>query len=363
MAGKRQRRMIEGVFVIDATVHGFNFAKDNHKYPFLDDVVRGLHSGGQAMYAAMGTKDYSLTFEQYRDNFHLQPRLMREAMFAESQTDYAVYHGVPMYGLFGDGSSHISVAEKLVAELPHRMSIYADLSPNHPEPEAYIESFKTRSNIIGVKFYPADFVDGHIVEIRMDDEKTVFPLLEKVRAAGIKVVAVHKAVPFGHIPRTAYDVDDMRPAIEAFPDLTFEIVHGGFAFVEETVEMLERYENVVINLESTPIMSLVAPNKFADMMAPFISMGAIDRVYYGTGATAMHPQPILESFWHFQMPRGFPALTPEMKAGVLGANYAKLHGWDIEKMTAACAADAYGLERELQAPWTYVRAEMPAAAA
>jgi uncharacterized protein len=352
--------MIDGVFVIDATVHGFNFAKDNHKYPFLEDVVRGLHSGGQAMYAAMGTKDYSLTFEQYRDNFQLQPRLMQEVMFAESQTDYAVYHGVPMYGLFGDGSSHISVAEAIVKDLPHRMSIYADLSPNHENADAYIASFKSRKNIIGVKFYPADFINGEIVEIRLDDEKNVFPLLEKVRAAGIKVVAVHKAVPFGHIPRALYDVNDMAPAIEAFPDLTFEIVHGGFAFVEETVELLERYSNVVINLESTPIMAMVAPNKFADLMAPFISMGAIDRVFYGTGATAMHPRPVLESFWHFKMPRGFPKLTDEMKAGVLGANFAQMHGWNIESMKAACAADTFGLEKNLQAPWTYVRAAMPA---
>jgi uncharacterized protein len=354
--------MIDGVFVIDATVHGFNFAKDNHKYPFLEDVVRGLHLGGQAMYAAMGTKDYSLTFEQYRDNFQLQPRLMREVMFAESQTDYAVYHGVPMYGLFGDGSSHISVAEAIVQDLPHRMSIYADLSPNHENADAYISSFKNRKNIIGVKFYPADFINGEIVDIRMDDEKNIFPLLEKVRDAGIKVVAVHKAVPFGHIPRTLYDVDDMAPAIEAFPDLTFEIVHGGFAFVEETTELLERYSNVVINLESTPIMAMVAPNKFADLMAPFISMGAIDRVFYGTGATAMHPQPVLESFWHFQMPRGFPKLTEQMKAGVLGANFARLHGWNLDTMKAACAADAFGLTKALQAPWTYVRAAMPEAA-
>ena len=62
------------------------------------------------------------------------------------------------------------------------------------------------------------------------------------------------------------------------------------------------------------------------------------------------------------MPPGFPKLTREMKAGVLGANYAALHGWDIEAMTAACAADEFGLEKELQAPWTYVRAEIPDAA-
>jgi uncharacterized protein len=352
--------MIDGVFVIDATVHGFNFGKENYKYPFLDGVVRGLYGLGQGMIAPTGSYRYALTFEQFRDNFRLQPRMMQEVLFAESQTDFAVYHGVPMYGLFGDGSSPISVAEAIVRDYPHRMAIYADLSPNHPDPFGYIENFKGRQDIIGVKFYPADFVAGEIVEIRMDDEKHVFPLLAAVRDAGIKVVAIHKAVPFGHIPRSAYDVGDLMPAVEAFPELTFEIVHGGFAFLDETVELLDRYPNVVINLESTPIMALVNSARFADMIAPFISIGATDRVYYATGATAMHPQPIIEAFWRMQMPRGYPKLTEEMKAAMLGRNYAALHGWDINAMAAACAADAFGLEKTLQEPWTYLRQEIPA---
>jgi uncharacterized protein len=353
--------MIDDVFVIDATVHGFNFAKENHKYPFLEDVVRGLHAMGQRTTTPTGTHEYALTYEQYRDNFRLQPRMMREVMFAESQTDCIVYHGVPMYGLFGDGSSPISVAEPLARELPHRVWIYADLSPHHPDPYGYIASFRDRPNVIGVKFYPADFVRGEIVTIRMDDERTVFPLIEAVRAAGIKVVAVHKAVPFGHIPRTAYDVDDLAPAVEAFPDVTFEIVHGGFAFVEETVELLARYPNTVVNLESTPIMALMYPEKFADLIAPFINIGAIDRVFYATGATAMHPRPVLEAFWHFDMPRGFPPLTRAAKAAVLGENFARLHGWNLADMRERCRRDAYGLAQPLQQPWKYLREQIPAA--
>jgi uncharacterized protein len=352
--------MIDGVFVIDATVHGFNFAKENHRYPFLEASVRGMHGGGQRLYPAIGTKDYSLTYEQYRDSFQLQPELMRTVMFEESQTDHAVYHGVPMYGFFADGSSPIHIGEAIARELPHRMSIYADLSPVHQDPFTYINSFKDRPNIIGVKFYPADLVEGQVVLTRMDDEERVFPLLEKVRDAGIRVVAVHKAVPFSHIPRDAYDVCDMASAIEAFPDLTFEIVHGGFAYLEETMEILERYPNAVVNLESTPIMAITNPPKFADLMSPFISGGLTDRVYYATGATAMHPQPVLEHFWRFRMPDGFPVLTEEMKAGILGANFARLHGWDIAAMAAQCSKDRYGLNTPLVDPWTYLRQEMPA---
>ena len=39
-----------------------------------------------------------------------------------------------------------------------------------------------------------------------------------------------------------------------FPDLTFEIVHGGMAFNEETAWLLGRFPNVWVNLETLNIV-------------------------------------------------------------------------------------------------------------
>jgi hypothetical protein len=44
---------------------------------------------------------------------------------------------------------------------------------------------------------------------------------------------------------------DIDAAAAAFPALQFEVVHGGFAFIEETAFQLARFANVWVNLETT----------------------------------------------------------------------------------------------------------------
>lgn len=348
--------MIEDVLVIDATVHAFNFGFENFKQPFMKDMIHGLHLMGFTQLHPQGDPRYYLTREQFQDSFKLQPRLMQQALFAESHTDVACYHGVPLYGLFEDGSSPIWVAERIRDALPHRMAIYGDISPWAPDALARVDALIDEHKVIGLKFYPLDYLEGGIRVMDFADEALIFPLIERARSKGLKTIAVHKAVPIGPFPRHLYDVADMLPAIETFPDVTFEIVHGGFAFAEAAARLLERYPNVAINLETNPVFALNMADKFADMMAPLLATGATDRLYYATGATGMHPQPFLEAFWRFAMPRGYPKLDEETKAAILGANFARAHGWDVEVLKAKCRADTYGLEgKALAEPWSVVR--------
>jgi hypothetical protein len=45
-----------------------------------------------------------------------------------------------------------------------------------------------------------------------------------------------------------------------------------------------------------------------------------------------------------------------MRAGILGANFARHHGWDIEALMAMARADTFGLEgKTLAEPWAMVR--------
>ncbi len=352
--------MIDDVFVIDATVHAFNFGVENFRQPFMTDMIAGLHWMGFSQLHPQGDPRYYLTVDQFHALFTLQPELMQRVLFAESQIDVACYHGVPLYGLFEDGSSPIWVAERIRGAMPHRMAIYGDVNPWAPDALVRIDTLIDDHQVIGLKFYPLDYLDGTIRVLDFGDERLVLPLIERARAKGLKTIAIHKAVPIGPFPRHLYDVADVVPAIEAFPDVTFEIVHGGFAFAEQTAAMLSRYANVTVNLETNPVMSLNMADKFADMMAPLLATGAHDRLFFATGATGMHPRPFIDSFWRFDMPRGYPALTPEIKAGILGANFARHHGWDIDTLKAACAADDYGLHNRLDAPWSLVRERMPA---
>ncbi|KPF78084.1 hypothetical protein IP88_04830 [alpha proteobacterium AAP81b] len=346
--------MIDGHFVVDGVVHGFNFQLANLRQPWMQELVRGLHMMGFGSFHPVGDRRYWLEFEQFADMFAHQPAAMESALFAESPIDVAIYHGVPMYGLFGDGSSPIWVGQRIAERFPHRLFLYPDLSPTHPDAEAWIDEFTAIPNVIGVKFYPADVVEGRIVGVRLDDERRVVPLIERCRARGIRTIAVHKAVPLGPIPRDFFDVGDMDSVIRAFPDLQFEIVHGGFAFAEETAELLETHENVWINLETNPCFAVNHADKFADMLAPLLATGRHDRLIFGTGATGMHPRPFVEAFRHFRMPPHLPQLDDAMIAGILGLNVARLHGWDVPALQAACAADAYGTGRPLVRPWDVV---------
>src|SRR3546814_16175659 len=83
----------------------------------------------------------------------------------------------------------------------------------------------------------------------MDDPEVAFPLFERAQALGIKVIAIHKAVPLGPVPMEHYRVDDIDRALTAFPDLQFEIVHGGMAFLEETAWQPGRFPNLSFNPE------------------------------------------------------------------------------------------------------------------
>jgi uncharacterized protein len=344
--------MIDGVLVVDATVHGFNFGVDNHKEPWVTMIVEMLSHGGDRMYSALDTKKYDLTPDEFRGSYKVQPAHLEEALFAESGTDIACYHGVPLYGVFHDGSSPVWIGRDIASRLPHRMFVYFDLAPTLPNAMEWIDEQAALPNTLGVKFYPVDLVDGrvHHVQLNMDD---VLPLIQRCKDRGIKTIAIHKAVAFGGpLNRNFYDLNDMRPAIEAFPDLTFEIVHGGYAFVDETVHLLQTYDNVTINLETNPMMAFMSAPRFADMMAGLLSTGKHEKIFFATGASAVHPTPIIEGFRAFQMPQGRPRLTDEMKEGILGMNFARHHGWDVEAMKKQIAADKYGLTRETyQRPW------------
>jgi hypothetical protein len=297
-----------------------------------------------------GDDRYRITLTEFRDAYRHQPELLEAILFSESQTDIAVYHGVPLYGFFKDGSSPIRFGLEMARRLPHRAYVYADTSPWQDDALRHLEQALEQPGVIGVKFYPIDLVDGEIRPVDFRRREALYPLVELARARGIRTIAIHKAVPLGPVPRALYHTEDLPALVQDFPDMTFEIVHGGFAFAEETAALLASHENVTINLETNPCFIV------NHMMEPLLRTGAWRRIFFATGASAVHPRPFIEAFWAYRAPDGFTELSPEMKRGILGENFARHHGWDVEALKTACRNDRYGLEgKQLERPWSLFR--------
>jgi len=79
---------------------------------------------------------------------------------------------------------------------------------------------------------------------------------------------------------------------------------------------------------------------------------ALDRIIWGTGAVAFHPQPLLESFVRdFQFSeatRERTAVMPLTKADkekILFRNYAAMTGVDLDRRLAACSEDEFSRSR------------------
>jgi predicted TIM-barrel fold metal-dependent hydrolase len=350
--------LIEDTFVIDAVAHSFNTATDN----FMDDgkmartLVDGFYNLFHVPFSPRNDPQWTLSPEIYYAGDNAD--LLAHALFAESQTDACIYHEVPMFGIFKDGLSPISVGRVLREQYPGRVLIYGGVSPWQKDPIGTIDRLVEEDHVTGLKLYPMDLYDGRMQNYRMDNPEVAYPIYQRALEHGIKSVAIHKALPLGPVSTDPFRPSDIEGAAAAFPDLHFEIVHGGLAFLEETASMVARFPNILINLEATSGFLVDRPRRFAEIAGNLIDNGGVDRLIWATGCMVLHPQPPLEAFWNFEMPRdlvedyGLPEITREIKQGILGGNIARILGLDTDGMQRESANDDFAQRSELAPPWS-----------
>ena len=87
---------------------------------------------------------------------------------------------------------------------------------------------------------PTSRPTGSCAQYKMDDPELIYPILDRARHRGL-VAAIHKAIPLGPVPMEPFRMDDLDAAFMAYPDVPIEIVHGGFAFLEETAHQVGRF--------------------------------------------------------------------------------------------------------------------------
>jgi len=166
---------------------------------------------------------------------------------------------------------------------------------------------------------------------------------------------VHKAVPIGPFSvGDAFNPTDIEAAATDFPDLNFEIVHGGLAFLEETAWLLARFGNISVNMEIQNILIERRPRAFAEVLLGLCRVGGSDmleRMFWGSGGTLCHPQPALEAFANFEFPedllegaglfKPIRQITDQDKRNMLSETFARKHGLDLAKIREGLKGDAF----------------------
>lgn len=323
--------MRDGKFIVDGVIHAYNLAEDNLTIPESRRFADGVFKHHQAY--QRGYDQWILSREEYLVDYPVEKVV--EA-WDEAGVDVIAYHGLPLWDYFKDGLSRIEKGKQLRELRPGRVLLYAPLSPLEGAAALdRLERHVAEDAIDGIKLYPSAYIRGRSYSWTMDDEKVAFPLFERALELGITNIAVHKALPIGPSPSEPFRVEDVVGAAAAFPEINFQIVHGGLAFLDETAQLLHRFPNIYVNLEVTMAYVLTRPQVFAKAIGELLYWGSPEQLIFASGFNIIHPKPLIDSFLAFQMPESltedgsyFP-ISDEDKAKILGLNYARIHNLPV----------------------------------
>ncbi len=350
--------MIGDTLIVDAVVHAANLEESNAAY---EPMAKELMQGAYGLHALLSPhNEYLLPPERFLRDWSGEE--LANVLFAESDVDFAVYHSLPLDDFFKDGLSALEKGVAMQARDPGRIAVHAAINPLEGELAlAKMERYVREHRVSGIKLYPARYSDGQTVRVRLDDPEFGIPVIERAIELGVPCIAVHKYFPVGPTALEAYGLDDVEVAAR-YPQINFEVLHPGFAFMDETAFLLARFPNVYINLEWTISLAFRAPRRFAEVLGTLLAWGGEDRLFWASGAHLVHPQPAVDAFRDFQMPEdmqagyGFPPLTDEGRRKIFGENWCRMHGVDPADLRRGVAGDRWtgaGTHARL-APWTSV---------
>ncbi len=342
--------MLNGSIVIDSVVHSMNLDSSNNATKdaaIINDLIYEVNRHVP--------KGYELAKETLLRDWPNDDTVAM--LFNESVTDLAVIHPTPIMA-YKDGQTSVAKAIDATTRWPQRViASYACVDPltGSKAIDDLERQVEEMPNAIGLKLYPTSWRGEVIDNWRMDDPDIIYPVYEAAARLGIKTVAVHKAVPLGPVPTGgAFNPSDVEGAAVSFPELNFEIVHGGVAFCEETAWLLARFDNVYVNLETLTIILVSRPRVFARLLLGLLDVGGeamLDKMFWSSGAMQIHPRLCLEAFAGFQFPdemlesRGLfaelPQISDEHKRKILGENYARVHGLDLSGLYQATLGDEF----------------------
>ncbi len=205
-------------------------------------------------------------------------------------------------------------------------------------------------------------------EFRLDSDEVGAPFIEQVTALGVGTIAAHRGLSGGG----GYDVPgspvDLVRAAKKFPAVKFLVYHSGWESAEDENHPYDPQNpdprgvdrfiraliendigpggNVYAELGSTFYGLMTTPDAAAHVLGKLIKQLGPEGVLYGTDSVfAGVPQPQIVALRTLVIPEsmqeahGYPALTSDMRARILGLNGASVYGIDPQAVRYAISDD------------------------
>lgn len=343
----------DGALVVDGVLHAYDWREENQRNDYANEFTQGTYERASEIYSADG-------WEMPKEKFFKRQTAddLAGVVFSESEVDFGVYHHVGLTEYYENGLSPIEPGIELKKRYPERTALFGFVDPlaeNHLE---HMEFQAEELGVDGFKLYPASYQDGDHLHVALNDPETGVPILNKAKELNVDHIAVHKSVPAGPAPVQFFDVDDIDIAAREYPDLTFQIVHGGFAFLEDTALLLANSDNVYATIESTSALVFHKPRQFARIMGELLYWAGPEKIIFATGCLLTHPQPSIDALWDFEFPQemkddyGYPDFTDRMKEQILGLNMLELLDVDPATLRREIEQNPIGEDRRGSEPWT-----------
>jgi hypothetical protein len=251
----------------------------------------------------------------------------------------------------------------------HRLLIHGRVNPNQPGDVEDMEMLRDRWKVAAWKTYTQWGPDG--TGFYLDDEAGI-RFIEEARRLDVRIICVHKGLPFGQQSYEHSQCRDIGPVAKRFPDVSFLIYHSGFvADVEEKdygknangdgIDTLIRSlqengigpgSNVYAELGSTWRFLMRDPKQAAHGIGKLLKYCGPDNVLWGTDSIWYgSPQDQIQAFRVFQIARefreryGYPEITPALRAKIFGLNAMKPYGISAAEMKLRARRDSLANER------------------
>ncbi|MGD8476183.1 MAG: amidohydrolase family protein, partial [Burkholderiales bacterium] len=293
-------------------------------------------------------------------------------VFLDSDTDMMVLSFVPSRSdaeplTIGAADAVRQIVDAM--EGSHRLLLHGRVNPNQAGDVERMDELAQRWNVSAWKTYTQWGPDGKGFFLT-DDVGLDF--IEKARQLGVKVICIHKGIPFGKRSYEHSQCSDIGPVARMFPDVNFIIYHSGFvpgndeqAYGEDSerdgVDTLIRSlrdngiapnSNVYAELGSTWRFAMRDPDNAAHLMGKLLRhvgernvLWGTDSIWYGS------PQDQIQAFRTFQISEqfreryGYPEITPQIRANVFGLNATKPYNINVEQVRKYAGADKIARQR------------------